>query len=225
MTVEPPGGGRFTARNIGVRNVIFEAYQVGKDQLFGGPAWVVSDRFDILARAEQNASREEIRAMLRTLLADRFKLSVHKEKRNLPIYTLLLDRKDGKLGPQLRPTSDCDQAPNSSQANPSSVSANEPPPCGFLVAMKIRGTTLPQLARYLMPFTDRPVQDRTSLTGRFHVELEWAPAQMGAPNAPQLQDKPSIFVALQEQLGLKLVADRAPFDVLVIDHIDHPTPD
>jgi uncharacterized protein (TIGR03435 family) len=162
--------------------------------------------------------------MLRSLLADRFRLVVHRETRDMPAYALTLSRKDGKLGPELRPAQPC--------APPSTTSAPQPelgPQCGaFSIGngtMKGTGVTMAQLAAELPSTTEgRYVVDRTELKGNFDVSLTWN-ADAGSPNAPAPDNAASIFAAIQEQLGLKLEATRAPIEVIVIDSAEKPQPD
>src|SRR5262249_40215139 len=112
VTMQAMPGGRFIATNAPLRTLIREAYALQGSQLSGGPGWLDSDRFDIVAKSERNPTPLQIRIMLRALLAERFKLSVHTDSRELPLYALVLARADGKLGPHLRPTgTDCSQAP------------------------------------------------------------------------------------------------------------------
>jgi uncharacterized protein (TIGR03435 family) len=162
--------------------------------------------------------------MVRTLLADRFKLAVHHETRELPIYALLLARNDGRLGPKLQPST-C-------------VAGRRPPgdataqPCGFRPGPGIfvsGGVPIAMLATFVSSAVRRSVVDRTGLDGNFDIDLHWLPDN--SPLGPQPDTPPpdpggpSIFTALQEQLGLKLESTRGPVDVLVIDHVEQPTPD
>jgi uncharacterized protein (TIGR03435 family) len=147
--------------------------------------------------------------MLRSLLADRFKLVVRKETRDLPAYALVLARRDGKLGPSLR-RSNTDCSPSNRQSVPAGS-------CGFKIgdgALAGRGTTMDKLAAELI-LTGRLVVDRTGLTGGFDMDLQWAPDELGT-NA-------DLFGALQEQLGLKLEAIRAPIEVVVIESAAKPS--
>jgi uncharacterized protein (TIGR03435 family) len=240
MMVAQPGG-RFVARNIPLRLLIRTAYRLQDDQVLGGPKWLASDRFDIVAKAEEGAhdppdERNQLAEMIQALLTDRFKLEVHHETKELPIYALALARTDGALGSQLR-RNECERvlaAPDASQ----------PRPCGSISngtgRLSFRGTPMPQILQFLSPAVNRVVVDRTGLTGRFDLDLEWTPDQLREFKAsadrppgslPQINgvpfdpNGPSIFTALQEQLGLKLESTKGPVDVLVIDHAEQPTPD
>jgi uncharacterized protein (TIGR03435 family) len=157
-------------------------------------------------------------ALLRSLLEDRFKLKSHRETPELQRYALVLARKDGALGPQLR------RAPVDCKA--------EPRQCGLQIQsgrFSSESTVISTLVNFLGSNVQRVVVDRTGLDGRFGLTLEFTPDRTPLPLAadatPPPADKPSIFTALQDQLGLKLEAERGPVDVVVIDHIERPTPD
>jgi uncharacterized protein (TIGR03435 family) len=300
----PPG--RFTATNVTLGMLIRQAYGLQNSQLVGGPAWVNSDRFDIVAKADgspefglftqQNARPSRTQLMMRSLLADRFKLAVHDESRELPIYALLLARTAGRLGPQLSKSAvDCGAEAAARGRGAAAAGGpdgglgrgvdGQPPPGGrgepagrgapFASGERLRcglrigpgtlsggGVVLSQLATTLSIWVNRIVVDKTGLTGTFDLELKWTPDQMpgggflggpgsgapgpgapgpvgpvsggtgpgspaaGAPALPPIDPNgPSIFTAVQEQLGLKLESQRGPVDVLVIDHAEPPTED
>ena len=165
--------------------------------------------------------------MLRSLLEDRFRLSAHRETRDLPIYALVLARADGRLGPRLRPTTS-DYCKKRLEA--AGKAGNTPePPGGELCGMRPLGSdelaagALPmnEFTRFLNLQAGRIVVDRTGLTGVWDFDLKWSP-----PNAPNPDpDRPSIFTALQEQLGLRLDATTGPVEVLVIDRVERLIPD
>jgi uncharacterized protein (TIGR03435 family) len=179
-------------------------------------------------------------AMGRALLTERFKLIVHYETRELPIYALVMARTDGRIGPQLHPVEvDCiaqraAQRAAVGSAPPSPGSLPPIPPC-FIGQFPGNWTglavTMSQVASALQG--DRLVVDRTGLSGQFDLTLSYTPDQMpsqgpppGAPPLPPIDPNgPSIFTALQEQLGLKLESTKGPVDVLVIDHVEHPSED
>jgi uncharacterized protein (TIGR03435 family) len=261
--------GRFTATHATLRELVGLAYQLqdGRlrhdSQISGGPNWINSDHFDVVAKAEGDSFRfdasriaagaarpgeisaiDQVRLMLRTLLADRFKLTVHNEIRELPIYALVMARSDGKLGPQLRRVDlDC-VALRDDGRGPA------PPEPGKAICGGFRGlgpgsstghaVPMSLLAKNVEGSVDRIVLDQTGLTGKFDVDLQWTPDQLrqfkGSPDLPpgtlpQINgfpfdpNGPSIFTALQEQLGLKLASTKGPVDVLVIDHVEQPTSD
>lgn len=223
-------GGRYSGTNVTVRRVIGLAYlPLQGFQIIGGPNWINSDRFDIEAKAEGNPSSDQLRLMLRALLADRFKLVTHREMRELPAYALVLARTDGTMGAQLRRSEvDCSaQRGNAPPPTPQGARSNtgQAPSCGFFVGVSSlagKGTTMERFAAELS-LVGRPVLNRTGLSGSFDVDLKWAPdAGAGAPSS---DSGASIFTALQEQLGLKLEAIKTPMEVLVIDSVEQPTPD
>jgi uncharacterized protein (TIGR03435 family) len=217
-------GGGFTATNVRLRDLIVNAYQVADARPVGGPAWINSDRFDIVAKGTEETSMKQTRLMLRTLLEERFKLAVHSEMRELPVYRLVVARGEGRLGANVRPAAfiDCageDLSPGGPAAARLIAPSDERPSCGIrfsgtgpgALSLAAWGVTLPQLAGSLSQFADRLVRDGTGLTGRFDLNLEWSP------------DGVSIFTAVQEQLGLKLEPGKGPGTVLVIDSAERPT--
>lgn len=226
----PQPGGRYVGLGITLRRLVGEAYDV---DVIGGPAWADSDRFDVNARAEGEPTPAQIRAMLRPLLAERFKLAAHTEAREMPVYTLSIARPDRKVGEKLRP-SDPKCAADAQKYFPGTPGF--PPPCGdFRLGARSfvsRGMTMDGLAGLLKIVAGRPVVNQTRLDGAFDIELEWSSdlglAQLprDAAGASELRpDGVSLFTALQEQLGLRLEPGRAPVDVLVIDSAEPPTPD
>jgi uncharacterized protein (TIGR03435 family) len=249
--------GRFNATNVTLKMLIGMAYGTPQPlpdaQLIGGPKWIDSDRFDVVAKAAgdpqfgPNGPPAQMYPMIRTLLADRFKLAVHHETRELPIYALMLARSDGRLGAQMKPAAvDC--------AALRGARGNAPPPippapgerlaCGIRMSpgnLTAGGTTMAQLATVLARFVDRVIVDRTALTANFDIDLTWTPDRLpqggpglqggpgGAPPAPPVAaidpNGPSIFTAVQEQLGLKLESTKGPVDVVVIASAEHPMED
>jgi uncharacterized protein (TIGR03435 family) len=226
-------GGRAVVTNSLLRPLIETAYALLPQQLVGGPSWLDSDRFDIVAQASENLPGSvpggppgRAQLMLQRLLAERFNLSVHTEIRELPIYELIVARADGRLGPRIsKSKTDCmplmaaygrGEAPLpprsecSMSGRPGNVSAR-----GALIAM---------FASQLAGRTGRLVQDRTELAGGYDFDLEFVPDVGGASDVSvSVGDGVSLFTALEEQLGLKLRPVRAPVNVLVIDHLEHPT--
>jgi uncharacterized protein (TIGR03435 family) len=199
----------FTAENgtlrvagYSLKSLVQMGWSVREFQVVGGPAWVSSDGFDIAAKGDSSATDAQLRLMIQALLADRFQLRLRPDIRELPIYALVV----GKEGHKLRPPTD---------ALPPSLNSGP----GHIVAQKI---SILNLARLLAPGLDRPVIDRTNLTGRFDFTLEWALEP--SPEAPVANTSaPSMFTAVQEQLGLKLEAQRGPVEVLVIDSAERPS--
>jgi bla regulator protein blaR1 len=233
-------GARFSAVNASLRELITSAYGTNghtlqASRIVGGPAWINSDRFDVEARAE-GENRRQMFLALRTLLTERFKLSVHTEIRQVPVYAIVLARGDGSFGPQLRRAEiDCAALAKSGQPLAPTESRGAPA-CALQMGpgfLKGRGMTLTEIVFGLSTLVDRVVVDRVGAEGSFDFDLTWAstfvPPPVGSlsdqplPVAPQ-EAEPSIFTALREQLGLKLEPQRAPIDVLVIDGAEPPTP-
>ena len=230
----PQPGGRVVAENVPLRALIQAAYQLRAFQVLGGPGWLDTERFDIAAKAAGNPNPNEMLPMLRTLLAERFKLAVHTETREQPIYALTLSLSDGKLGSRLR-ASDANCAAAARNALPTRADPNRPPPCGDFRMSAGRliatGMSMEHLALRLSERVNRPVQDRTALAGVFDLDLEFSADQLHQPGPPGANanpgpadpSAPSLFTALQEQLGLKLESTRGPVEILVIDHVEQPT--
>jgi uncharacterized protein (TIGR03435 family) len=220
--------GALTVTNGTVKSLIRAAYDVDASQVIGGPAWIDADRFDINAKAEGEISEPRLKEMLKSLLADRFNLVVHQETRELPVYALVLARADGKFGPQLnRSDVDCAALARSGgppPTGPATAASQGRPigPCSMRIGggtMAVRSNSMGDIARALIGAVDRIVVDRTGLKGGFDLDLIWT-----ANPTPEVSG-PSIFTALQEQLGLKLEAAHAPVEVVVIDRIEQPGPD
>jgi uncharacterized protein (TIGR03435 family) len=245
-------GGRYNAINIPPRLLIMNSYSLQPQQLVGAPEWISSERFDIVAKAHEEfgppASRGEpspLQLMIRALLEERFKLKVRREPREVPIYSLVLARADGKLGPELQPsTTDCEAiraARRKGGPPPAPQKPGERPQCGARVGfgeLIAGGQPLLELVSLLSGTVGRSVVDRTGLTGRYDMHLKWTPDQLpqrpaGTPPGDPVRvngveidpNGPSIFTALQEQLGLKLESERGTVEALVIEHIERPTPD
>lgn len=228
-------GGRFVAGNAPVTFLIQRAYAVQSFEVAGGPSWISTDGYDIEAKPEGNIDQTQMWLMVRTLLADRFKLSMHHETRNLPVYDLQAMRGGLKLPPpQGRACTDAlTTLPERGQPRPA-------PPCGAGVigsgkGLAIEGisVSMPAFAKLLSAIMGREVIDKTGFTGRFapHLEFAFDDALIGVPNPVGLDAsgqpadpaaKPSIRTALQEQLGLKVEASTGPVDVFVIDHVERP---
>jgi uncharacterized protein (TIGR03435 family) len=236
---EPPGG--YVARNLSLRRLIAIAYRMrlaNDRERIVGPSWIDNARFDIDARTAAGTRSEQIPDMLRTLLADRFGLAVHAETREDLVYALVRTRGEGPLGPQLTPsTLDCSKpgAFRSGSAGAGAPSAAiEKPQCGILTTVDANGSVLQgggrsiaDLASNLIGRVNREVVDRTGLSGSYDFTLRWTPEnfQNPADNAGPSRDGTTIFTALQEQLGLKLEAQRGPVEFLIIDKVERPLPD
>lgn len=241
VMIQLPPTGRLTATNVPLRFMIRTAFDVQDFQIVGGPSWVASDRFDITAKAPDGVvDQEQIRPMLRALLADRFKLVVHNETREMPTYALVMARPDGKLGPNMKVnTLDCEAVFRAGRggAPPPPPRPGEPIQCGSMIGpgtMTAGGMQLDDLARTLSQFVAGVVVNKTGLKERYDIQLNYAPEGrgvgpgpgLGGPDAPQVDPNlPSLFTALQEQLGLKLESQRGPVEVVVIDRVEQPTED
>jgi uncharacterized protein (TIGR03435 family) len=236
-----PPGDRVSLTNVPVRTLILVAYPDVFD-IVGSPAWIGVpgpnfdvERFDVIAKADKPGTSDELRAMLRNLLADRFKLAVHMEVRAEPIWALVLARRDGKLGPNLRPAATTCAALR--EAAQPIEKGNDP--CGtrsFATAlmtgrMSVRGFTIDQLGIVTNDLDRRRVVNKTGLFGAFDWDLAWTPQRFlqgsfDRDRFPTIDpDGPSIFTALDEQLGLTLESQKGETAVLVIDHVEHPTED
>lgn len=223
--------GRYIAKNLTARALIMNAFNVKDFQIGGGPAWIASDRFDVDAKtgnaddpedakstkAEMLAKADQIRSMMQSLLADRFKFKMHEESKEAPAYALVV----GKNGPKLKPAEGGAEARQMMRMGR-----------GQLSAKKI---TMDSLASQFSNMVGRPVVNKTGLSGEYDVDLEWTPdsGQAAGPigggptagDAPPPVDSsgPSIFTAVQEKLGLKLEGTKAPVKVIVIDSIEKPS--
>ena len=236
-SVRAQPGGRVTVGNNSLRNIIRNAYNVQNYQIIGGPDWINTVRWDINAKAPDDAPPQQLLLMLRTLLADRFKLVIRSETREMPIYALTLARADGRLGSQLRASNvDCAAifAAAKAKGEVPPPTTNGRPTCGTRTtrgSMMTTGVAMADFARNLGPFTGRPVVDKTGLTGVYDLDLKWTPEQEppgpdGTAQQPQpSSDGGSLYTAVQEQLGLKLDAQRGPVEVLVIDSVQRPIED
>jgi uncharacterized protein (TIGR03435 family) len=234
-TLQP---GRFMQKATSLRSLIRMAYNrpFGGREVVGGPDWVDSARFDVDARGSfqladfmprPDGSAGLVYQMLQSLLEDRFKLLVRVETRDQPIYALRVANGDGRLGPQLKRSDvDCDAvlgefAKTGKWRTPSELGKG--PPCssgGTPGHIRIEDLSMSQLAAVLSGPANRVVRDQSGLSGNFDLTLDYTPDELTV-QAGSI----SLFTALQEQLGLKLEPMRGPVEVLVIDHVEQPTPD
>jgi uncharacterized protein (TIGR03435 family) len=206
-----PRGGRFEAVNQTLAALVRFAYDVEEHQLIGASGWMTSERFDITATAGGDVPTPEMRAMLRTLLAERFALRVRRETRELPIYALEMARADRRPGPQLVPTrGDC------SERKTCGITSG---PDGLVQRARGGSVALARLPVFLkLHVRDRPIVDRTGLAGEFDFELRWTPdGQVTSDSAA-----PTLATALREQLGLRLAPGRGQVDVVVIESARRP---
>ena len=229
-----PANGRLTVTNMPLRLLIRIAFEVQDFQITGGPADLMRRRFDISATAKEGTptTTSDTLAMLRTLLADRFKLETHVESREAPIYALVLARADGRLGPDIKPsTSDC-AGKDPETTGPCAVQPMGRGPGTF--GFRASGQSLEGLVQVLTQATGRTVVDRTGLKGLFDFQFHFDPEVLLRAAAQQVDipppssppsESPALMTALQEQLGFKLDSQRGPVDIFVIDHVEPPTPD
>jgi uncharacterized protein (TIGR03435 family) len=213
------GPGRLAGTNVTPGMLINIAYKVQDFQVVGAPGWVNSDRYDIEAKASDAAASQGTGiiqgAMLQSLLEDRFKLVVRRETRELPVYELTVARSGSKLKVGACTTRDPNAPP----------SRQQPSDCGFSVMdnnmIKAAQIDMERFIPMLTFWVKRTVVDKTGFHGTFDVDLKWNPDEATAnPNA---DTAPSIFTALQEQLGLKLESAKGPVEVLVIDSVSKPS--
>ncbi len=213
---------RFEVKNYTVNGLIAAAYDLNPRAISGGPAWSGSDRYNIIAEtpSDQRPTYDEQMVMLKKLLTDRFNLTFHREEKEFSIYELTV----AKGGPKIKTsTAPFDEASNV-------TSTLYPARSGGIdhALLPAHNVTMQQFASVLQrAILDRPVVDKTELSGRYDFDLEWSPddSQFGGqlpPGAPD-SDKPGFFTAVQEQLGLRLEATRGPLSVLVIDKLDRPS--
>jgi uncharacterized protein (TIGR03435 family) len=230
-------GGRFVRTNIPIDVLIAQAYgPLQRFEIAGVPEWATETRVDIEARADGNPTPAQMNRMLQSLLAERFQLSVHREARDQPVYAFIVAR-PGQLGARLRPHTD-NRGCVDPQSSPNDVRALDaaaplpPPPCGAFRGApgigRLAGADVPidLLGRALSGQLGRMVVDRSGLQGNYDFVLEWTPLQQLPGVDPAIidnPDRPSIFTAVQEQLGLKLEAQTAPVNVLIVDRVEMPT--
>jgi uncharacterized protein (TIGR03435 family) len=206
---QTPGGGAFNASRVTLKATIAFAYDVREFNMSGGPGWAGSDEFEILAKAEANTTREQMRVLLRSLLAERFKLTVPRETRELPVYELVL----AKGGPKLQ---------ESSKGG------------GFIRfggrgVIEAHGVSTTGLSQYLSTELERIVLDKAGLTADYDFTLSWIPDESLPEKLKLIEttqpdpNRPSLFTALEEQLGLKLEAAKAAVETVVIDRVEKPS--
>jgi uncharacterized protein (TIGR03435 family) len=203
------------------------AFERTRFTVAGGPEWISTARFDVTAKAERAVTLAEMRAMTRHLLEERFALKTHIEMRDLDVFAMVLARRDGALGPQMKRSSlDC--TPFVTGDRPRSESPVDERgrslclPFGIVAGgatMTFKGAPPHQLALWLQGMVRRPVIDRTGLSGTFDLDLKYTPDP-----AVQREDFPYLTMAVEEQLGLKLESRKEPREVLVIDDAQPPTP-
>jgi uncharacterized protein (TIGR03435 family) len=218
MITSPPDSDQVIVRNTSPREIIGEAYGIRlHDQITGLPGWADSENYDIDAKiAESDAAAfhrllpMQRNPMLQSVLASRFHLVSHFETKQLPAYALVIAKPNQKTGPKL------------TEIQPATLPNGLKDPGGINMSrteITAAGADMPNLLHLLQMQLGQPVVDRTGLTGHYNFVLKWTPDQDSAsPDAG-----PSIFTAVQEQLGLKLEPVKAPIPILVVDHIERPS--
>lgn len=216
-------GSTFNTTNAPMSGVMMRAYRV--KNIVGAPEWVETERYDIVAKATGRSTADQVNEMLRTMLKERMKLAAHIEPREASVYALEVARPDH---PGLKKvTLDCDAVQAEREAalkggRPPAMSSNGAPLCDYTWSGSINsgGLTMQAFAGMLDFVAGRIVVDRTGLTGRYEFNLRFSPPGGRSGGGPD--DPPDFFTAVQEQLGLKLRATKAPIDTLVIDHVERP---
>lgn len=207
---------RFVEKNYTLKLLIAAAYDLNPRTISGGPSWVESDHYDILGvtPGEVRPSHDEQMTMLRSLLADRFKLTFHREPKTFSIYELEVAKNGPKLKESTAPPDD----------PPALISTVYPQ----RILLPARNATMSDFVSLLQrAVLDRPVVDKTGISGRYDFDLSWAPdeTQFGGevPVAPADAPSAPFFTAIQQQLGLRLVATKGPVEALVVDKVERPS--
>jgi len=233
-------GGRITYSNIHLRQLIVLAYGerlAGGNlpvnmQITGLPGWATTDRYDVQAQPEAGftPTRQQTQEMLQSMLGDRFKLKIRREAKDTPIYALVVG-KNGvkmKLSEDQTPLSPAGLPPAS--AGPVNMTMTGPIPRGMVFngmgQLRAGGQTMAVLAGLLTSQTDRKVVDKTGLTGLYNIDLRWTPEQLNGRLPPGLESgttDPTLFTAIQEQLGLRLVPETGPVDTFVVESVQRPS--
>jgi uncharacterized protein (TIGR03435 family) len=225
MRTLPDGSQRIV--NVPIRNFIVAASPAATREVFGLPAWAFTERYDVTVKPPAGSTIHQRDQMWRAMFADRMKLVAHVEQRERDVYSLVVARPDGTLGPNLKPsTVDCGSAgalPPSPNQRPAATK-DAPDPCGVLMMpgkLVDSSMSLDGVASFLYGPVGGEVEDDTGLTGLYSVTLTFSPRETGVRNDGD--NAPDIFTALQEQLGLKLLHRKRMMPVFVIDHIERPS--
>ena len=212
MAVDFQPGGRFSARNVPLKILIALAYKVRPDAVTAGPGWLESDRYDVVAKASQTTSAEDIRRMLQTLLGERFNLAVHTDQKVMSAFALTL----GKAGLRLQP-SDTGLLTDQRCSPGEGVPGQKHVMCRHMT-MAVLSATLQEIASRDI---DVPVVDQTGLQGAYDFKLDWTPAIRTNDTVPSdAAAGPTLFDAVESQLGLKLERRKLPLPVIVIDRVE-----
>ena len=218
--------GRLSITNMTLKNLMTSAYHVRDFQILGGPNWIDSDRFDVEGKPPANTLPKEMAGpMLQALLEERFKLQIHRDTRELPIYVLTVGKNGSKI--QLSSEKNCVPVDPSNPLLPGAKGRNPADMCGFIGigrgSLNAKQVSMEALTMALSQLLGRTVVDKTGITSEIDAHLTFAPDQAANPELPASDTTmPSIFTAIQEQLGLKLDSAKGPVDVLVVDHAERP---
>lgn len=220
-------GGRFVATNVTLKMLLRNGYSLPDSQLIGGPGWITTDRFDVEARSPAAArppDRSQMMAMLRSLLEDRFQLKLHRETRDLPVYNLVVGKNRVKMKLSANQTPPATKPPYNDAPTPGSLVSRGP---GNIL---VTGLPMSRFVNFLSQQLGRPTIDKTNLRELFDFTLQWTPLPgqgLGLPPDAEAEssetDGPSIFTAIQEQLGLRLESAKGPVEVIVIDGASRPS--
>jgi uncharacterized protein (TIGR03435 family) len=211
MAVDMRGGGKFTMLNVPMKVMVMFAYHMRPDAVTGGPGWLESDRFDIVAKAAPATPPDDLRRMLQNLLAERFKLVIHEEPKIMQAYALVV----GKSGPKLQASEAALLTEQRCMLGEGAVGQKH---------INCRHMTMAALADQLQEQSPRDfdvvVVDQTGLSGAFDFKLDWTPAERTAAPAIDPAAGPTVFEAVGEQLGLRLESRKLPLPVIVIDRVE-----
>jgi uncharacterized protein (TIGR03435 family) len=206
-------GTTVTLISMPLASLMMEAYGVERYQISGGPAWAndsVGGVYDITAKTEGEAppSKEQVRKMLQTLLAERFRLQFHRDMKDLPVYELVVAKRGAKLKQSADDAKFSNHQGSSAQA----------------IQMTAIHNTIAQLVNIISPYTGRPVLDKTGLTKAYDFTMEFTSERSRGLSGPPSDDAaPSLSTALEEQLGLKLEPQKRAMEVLIIDRAERPS--
>jgi uncharacterized protein (TIGR03435 family) len=233
IRVRTEPGGLTTMTNVPMSMVLSRIVPASLRDMIGLPEWVTTERWDIAARAPAGSSVNQLRPMWQAVFTDRMKFAAHTEERERDVFALVLARKDGKLGPQLKPsTLDCDTAPTVSSLRDKKTpltAQDYQERCGMgrlgPTTFVSGGVPIQLIAGMLPPYAGGAVENRTGLTGIYAFTLTFSQQHPTGPSvdAPAPGELPDVFVAVQEQLGLKLLHDKKLVPVFVVDHIERPS--
>ncbi|HEY4084596.1 MAG TPA: TIGR03435 family protein [Bryobacteraceae bacterium] len=221
MSANPPiKGGRIKFTDVTLVDILSVAYPVDVLHMFGGPAWVSSEKYDVEAITDDVAvSTGRYHQMLRTMLAERFMLALHQETRQEPIYVLEADSKGVKLKPT--PPGGCVVLPVGAAPPPKTAICNDF--SGSRTHLEGTGLTMAKFADILSYIVGRRVSDNTGLTARFNIRFDYTPGNAVAVDQVGASDSPPSIFAVLGQLGLRLRSEMGPVPVLFIDHVEQPS--